>query len=39
MEDAVLGAFILIGDAALLQRQVRNNQTAPPVSTAGRLVQ
>ena len=42
MEDAAFSAFsafILIGDAALLQRQVRNNQIAPPVSTARRLVQ
>jgi hypothetical protein len=38
MEDAALGAFILIGDAALLDRQLCIDQVAPPVSTAGRLV-
>jgi hypothetical protein len=34
----MFSAFNLIGDAALLHRQVRNNQIAPPVSTTRRLM-
>ena len=39
LDEAAFGAFILIGDAALLHRQVRNNQIAPPVLIGARLVQ
>ena len=38
MEDAAFGAFILIGDAALLGSQLCIDQVAPSVSTARRLV-